>query len=75
MTDDKYYRMSAYSYGPTFLRNLNELMGDKAFNAALQEIYNTYIFKQADTQGVLNIFRKHSKKSIEDLICRYFKEK
>lgn len=25
--------MSAYSYGPTFLKNLNELMGKKAFKS------------------------------------------
>lgn len=48
-------------------------MGDDAFVAALQELYATYIFRQADTEGVLNIFRNHSSNSIEDLVVQYFK--
>lgn len=74
MADDKYYLMSAYAYGPTFLRDLHGLMGDEAFIASLHEIYDTYIFRQADTEGVLDIFRKHSQESIEDLVKQYFKE-
>lgn len=75
MADDKYYLMSAYMYGPTFLRDLNELIGDKAFKAALREIYDTYIFRQADTEGVLNIFKKHSPKEFDDLVAQYFKNR
>ena len=73
--DEKYYLMSVYTYGATFLRELNKLIGDKAFFASLQEIYTTYIFKQADTEGILNIFRNNTSKNIEDLITRYFKSK
>lgn len=71
ITADEYvHRM--YVAGCSFLKELRERMGDDAFFAALHEIYDTFLYRVADTESVLDIFRAHAPTDISDLISRYF---
>lgn len=62
-----------YVYAPLFLRQAREIMGDEAFFACLKDVYHTYIWKTADTKGIIEIFRMHNRSDkLSELISFYF---
>lgn len=70
---DDFYVINAYLIGPTFLNRIHTEMGDDAFYAALKEIYDTFVYKQANTEDVLDIFRKHTDADLDPIITDFFK--
>lgn len=71
--DEMIYAISAYTYSAAFLNEVCVTMGDEAFFEALQDIYETYKFQQANTEGVLNIFQQHSEEDLTEIFAEYFK--
>ena len=62
-----------YDYGPLFLSQAEDIMGEEEFYSFVKDVYSTYNFHVADTQGVLEILKNHNNsKEMNDLISLYF---
>ena len=62
-----------YDYGPLFLSQAEDIMGEDKFYSFVKDVYNTYGLKVAETQGILEILKKHNNsKEMNDLISFYF---
>lgn len=65
------YYMVCYYKAQYFIYELRERMGDEAFFSAMREYYDTYAFKQANTEGFINIMKSKSTVDIDDLVESY----
>lgn len=68
--DNDYYK-ACYYKAQYFLYELRERMGEEAFFRAMREYYDTYSFKQATTEGFVNIMKHNSAVGIDDLVSKY----
>lgn len=58
------YINAVYSIGGQFLNRVRLEMGNENFMRAMQEYVNTYAFKEAKTENLIEILNKHSEKSL-----------
>lgn len=67
---------NVYWGGAAFLDEMREIIGDDAFFAAMQAMYQQFAYQIIDTQGALNAFREAADEEecddVESLIDRYF---
>ncbi|ABX41462.1 M1 family metallopeptidase [Lachnoclostridium phytofermentans] len=68
---DNSYFMECYYKAQYFLYELRERMGEESFFRAMREYYDTYAFKQANTEGFIKIMKHNSAVSIDDLVSNY----
>lgn len=62
-----------YDYGPLFLSQAEDIMGEEAFYQFVQDVYGTYGSKIAHSEDVLEIMKKHcDSEALNDLISYYF---
>ena len=67
------YFATVYSTGPWFLVQLQETVGDNAFEAIMKDYYATYRLREATIDGFLGVVRSHvSGDEVESLIAKYF---
>lgn len=67
---------TAYNGGKSFYSLLRYLMGEKKFDQAMRDYYQTYYLKQATGKDFIAIIKKHdNSKAVNDLIKRYISPK
>ena len=67
---------TAYNGGKSFYSLLRYLMGEKKFDQAMRDYYQTYYLKQATGKDFIAIIKKYdNSKAVNDLIKRYISPK
>lgn len=66
------YRAAIYLNGATFLEELRQALGDKAFFAALQDYSMTNTYQIATRQSFFDAIARHSTVDLSGIIAKYF---